>query len=66
MRRSSCLRGLEEEWIGAEFYRIGLGFDPRRVFVARGVCLFLLAARIHVVLVSRDGFDCFEIAAAAN
>jgi len=31
----------------AQFYKIWLVFDPRRVFVAQGVFLFLLAAMIH-------------------
>ena len=34
----------------AKFYKIWLVFDPRRVFVAQGVFLFLLAAMIHLVL----------------
>ena len=33
----------------AKFYKIWLVFDPRRVFVAQGVFLFLLAAMIHLV-----------------
>ena len=36
----------------AQFYKIWLVFDPRRVFVAQGVFLFLLAAMIHLVLLS--------------
>ena len=36
----------------AQFYRIWLIFDPRRVFVAQGVFLFLLAVLIHLVLLS--------------
>lgn len=35
-----------------QFYRIWLIFDPRRVFVAQGVFLFLLAVLIHLVLLS--------------
>jgi light-harvesting complex 1 alpha chain len=35
-----------------QFYKIWLIFDPRRVFVAQGVFLFLLAAMIHLVLLS--------------
>ena len=31
----------------AKFYKIWLIFDPRRVFVAQGVFLFLLAAMIR-------------------
>ena len=48
------------------FSRIWKIFDPRRVLVAQGVFLFLLAAMIHLVLLSTDGFNWFEIAAAAN
>ena len=36
----------------SNFYKIWLIFDPRRVFVAQGVFLFLLAAMIHLVLLS--------------
>ncbi len=36
----------------AQFYKIWLIFDPRRVFVAQGVFLFLLAVMIHLVLLS--------------
>ena len=36
----------------AGFYKIWLIFDPRRVFVAQGVFLFLLAVMIHLVLLS--------------
>ena len=36
----------------AQFYRIWMIFDPRRVFVAQGVFLFLLAVLIHLVLLS--------------
>ena len=38
----------------AQFYKIWLVFDPRRVFVAQGVFLFLLAAMIHLVLLSNQ------------
>ena len=48
----------------AQFYKIWLVFDPRRVFVAQGVFLFLLAAMIHLVLLSTDSFNWFEIAEA--
>jgi len=50
----------------SKFYKIWLVFDPRRVFVAQGVFLFLLAAMIHLVLLSTgaDGYNWFEIAAA--
>ena len=46
-----------------KFYKIWLVFDPRRVFVAQGVFLFLLAAMIHLVLLSTDYYNWFEIAA---
>ena len=36
----------------SHFYKIWLIFDPRRVFVAQGVFLFLLAAMIHLVCCS--------------
>lgn len=47
----------------AKFYKIWLIFDPRRVFVAQGVFLFLLAALIHLVVLS-SGLNWFESAAA--
>ena len=47
----------------AKFYKIWLIFDPRRVFVAQGVFLFLLAAMIHLVVLS-NGINWFEIAAS--
>lgn len=47
-----------------KFYKIWLVFDPRRVFVAQGVFLFLLAAMIHLVLLSYDGFNWFELTQA--
>ncbi|MEM9010570.1 MAG: light-harvesting antenna LH1, alpha subunit [Pseudomonadota bacterium] len=47
-----------------KFYKIWLVFDPRRVFVAQGVFLFLLAAMIHLVLLSTDHYNWFELAAA--
>lgn len=50
----------------AKFYKIWLIFDPRRVFVAQGVFLFLLAVMIYLVLLSTDGFNWFEIAAAKH
>ena len=43
-----------------KFYKIWLVFDPRRVFVAQGVFLFLLAAMIHFVLLSTDRYNWFE------
>ena len=50
----------------AKFYKIWLIFDPRRVFVAQGVFLFLLAAMIHLVLLSTgaDGYNWFEMVKA--
>ncbi|MEM9248619.1 MAG: light-harvesting antenna LH1, alpha subunit [Pseudomonadota bacterium] len=48
----------------AQFYKIWLVFDPRRVFVAQGVFLFLLAAMIHLVLLSTDRYNWFDVAAA--
>ncbi|MBM2575521.1 light-harvesting protein [Jannaschia sp. Os4] len=45
----------------SRFYKIWLVFDPRRVFVAQGVFLFLLAVMIHLVLLSYDGFNWFEL-----
>ena len=38
----------------AKFYKIWLIFDPRRVFVAQGVFLFLLAVMIHLLAVHFD------------
>lgn len=49
----------------AKFYKIWLVFDPRRVFVAQGVFLFLLAVMIHLVLLSHDGFNWFELSNGA-
>ncbi len=46
----------------SKFYKIWLIFDPRRVFVAQGVFLFLLAAMIHLVLLSTPGLNWFELA----
>jgi light-harvesting complex 1 alpha chain len=56
----------------SKFYKIWLVFDPRRVFVAQGVFLFLLAAMIHLVLLSTErynwieGPDRYKAAAAAT
>jgi light-harvesting complex 1 alpha chain len=47
----------------SKFYKIWLVFDPRRVFVAQGVFLFLLAAMIHLVLLSTERYNWFEQAA---
>ena len=44
-----------------KFYKIWLVFDPRRVFVAQGVFLFLLAVMIHLVILSHDGLNWFEL-----
>lgn len=44
----------------AQFYKIWLIFDPRRVFVAQGVFLFLLAVMIHLVLLSNPTTNWFE------
>ena len=48
----------------AKFYKIWLVFDPRRVFVAQGVFLFLLAVMIHLVLLSYPGFNWFQLSQA--
>jgi light-harvesting complex 1 alpha chain len=48
----------------SQFYKIWLIFDPRRVFVAQGVFLFLLAAMIHLVLLSTPSYNWFSIADA--
>ncbi len=48
----------------SKFYKIWLVFDPRRVFVAQGVFLFLLAAMIHLVLLSNPSYNWFDIATA--
>ncbi len=47
----------------SKFYKLWLIFDPRRVFVVQGVFLFLLAVMIHLVLLSTDYYNWFEIAA---
>ena len=67
LQRTSTAPGsyFREDWFMAKFYKIWLVFDPRRVFVAQGVFLFLLAAMIHLVLLSTDHFNWFESAAAA-
>jgi light-harvesting complex 1 alpha chain len=44
----------------SKFYKIWLVFDPRRVFVAQGVFLFLLAAMIHLVLLSTERYNWIE------
>lgn len=50
----------------SNFYKIWLIFDPRRVFVAQGVFLFLLAAMIHMVLLSTERYNWFEVAQAED
>ncbi len=50
----------------SKFYKIWLIFDPRRVFVAQGVFLFLLAVMIHLVLLSNPAYNWLEIAAAKH
>ncbi|MBK5947584.1 light-harvesting protein [Rhodobacter veldkampii DSM 11550] len=45
----------------SKFYKIWLIFDPRRVFVAQGVFLFLLAVMIHLMLLSNPGFNWLDI-----
>ena len=49
-----------------QFYRIWLIFDPRRVFVAQGVFLFLLAVLIHLVLLSNPYTNWFNRAFAPS
>jgi light-harvesting complex 1 alpha chain len=49
----------------SKFYKIWLIFDPRRVFVAQGVFLFLLAAMIHLVVLS-NGINWFAAALHAQ
>ena len=49
-----------------KFYKIWLVFDPRRVFVAQGVFLFLLAAMIHFVLLSTDRYNWLQGEAPAK
>jgi light-harvesting complex 1 alpha chain len=44
-----------------QFYKIWLVFDPRRVFVAQGIFLFLLAVMIHFVLLSTERYNWFEV-----
>ena len=47
----------------SQFYKIWLIFDPRRVFVAQAVFIFLLASLIHLVLLSTPHFNWFAQAA---
>lgn len=48
----------------SKFYKIWQVFDPRRVFVAQGVFLFLLAAMIHLVLLSKPDYNWLDLASA--
>ena len=41
-------------------YKVWLLFDPRRVLVALGVFLFVLALLIHFILLSTDRFNWLE------
>ena len=41
-------------------WRIWLLFDPRRVLVALGIFLFVLALLIHFILLSTDRFNWLE------
>ena len=41
-------------------WRLWLLFDPRRVLVALGVFLFVLALLIHFILLSTDRFNWLE------
>jgi light-harvesting complex 1 alpha chain len=41
-------------------WRIWLLFDPRRILVALGVFLFVLALLIHFILLSTDRFNWLE------
>ena len=41
-------------------FRVWLLFDPRRVLVALGVFLFVLALLIHFILLSTDRFNWLE------
>ncbi|MCB6176875.1 light-harvesting protein [Rhodobacter sp. Har01] len=50
----------------SKFYKIWQIFDPRRVFVAQGVFLFLLAVMIHLVLLSKPDYNWLDIATAAK
>lgn len=41
-------------------WRLWLLFDPRRVLVALGIFLFVLALLIHFILLSTDRFNWLE------
>lgn len=45
-------------------WRIWLLFDPRRILVALGAFLFVLALLIHFILLSTDRFNWLDGAAA--
>jgi light-harvesting complex 1 alpha chain len=47
----------------AKFYKIWMIFDPRRVLVAQGVFLFLLAVMIHLFCLSNPYFNWLTVAA---
>ncbi|ARE40098.1 Light-harvesting LHI, alpha subunit [Rhodovulum sp. P5] len=49
----------------AKFYKIWMIFDPRRVLVAQGVFLFLLAVMIHLFVLSNPYFNWLTVAAEA-
>lgn len=44
-------------------WRIWMVFDPRKTLVVQGVFLFGLAAMIHLVLLSTEHYNWFELAA---
>ena len=48
----------------SKFYKIWQVFDPRRVFVAQGVFLFLLAVMIHLILLSKPDYNWLDIGTA--
>jgi len=50
----------------SQFYKIWMIWDPRRVFVAQGVFLFLLAVMIHLVLLSNPETNWFNLAFGAG
>jgi light-harvesting complex 1 alpha chain len=50
----------------SKFYKIWQVFDPRRVFVAQGVFLFLLAVMIHLILLSKPDYNWMDQATAGR
>ncbi|AWD20266.1 light-harvesting antenna LH1, alpha subunit [Pseudogemmobacter blasticus] len=48
----------------SKFYKIWQVFDPRRVFVAQGVFLFLLAVMIHLILLSKPDYNWLDVGTA--